>query len=208
LISLLLLRHLLGHVEPDKDVDLLRPCDYFTMICGSSVGGVVALMLGRLEMSIGEAIQAFERFTKSLYSDGDAVIKSFLEGGELAENGRLKQAVDEFLADKDVSMRKDGLKSHVRSYVCSMCVSYHRISASSQPSIPQQARTGQCHSFVLMPCQRMISKFQLVTNGPSRKLLVLLQHPRCSSNLLPSRKAARLLSLKMLALHASTILQL
>jgi hypothetical protein len=113
LISLLLLRHLLGHVEPDKDVDALRPCDYFTMICGSSVGGVLALMLGRLEMSIGEAITKFEAFTKSLYSDGDAAVKSFLEGGDLADNKRLEQAVEGFLVDKDDSMRKEGLKSHV-----------------------------------------------------------------------------------------------
>jgi hypothetical protein len=149
LISLLLLRHLLGHVEPDKDVDSLRPCDYFSMICGSSVGGVVALMLGRLEMSIGEAIEAFEAFTRSLYSDGDAVIKGFLQGGELADSKRLEQAVEGFLVDKDVSMRQDGLKAHVR-FTTSIKSHSHSASVLSHGQTYQsrRERASFAHSFL------------------------------------------------------------
>jgi patatin-like phospholipase/acyl hydrolase len=33
--------------EPEQ---ALRPCDVFDLICGTSTGGLIALMLGRLEM--------------------------------------------------------------------------------------------------------------------------------------------------------------
>jgi patatin-like phospholipase/acyl hydrolase len=60
LMELLLLRHLLENLEPEaNDIDALRPCDYFDVIGGTSAGGLNALMLGRPEFSIGEAIQAF-----------------------------------------------------------------------------------------------------------------------------------------------------
>lgn len=38
-----------------------RPCEYFDMICGTTTGGLVALMLGRLTMGIDEAIAVYMR---------------------------------------------------------------------------------------------------------------------------------------------------
>ena len=35
-----------------KNVAPPRPCDYFDLICGTSTGGVIALLLGRLQMVI------------------------------------------------------------------------------------------------------------------------------------------------------------
>lgn len=35
--------------EPETATPL-RPCDVFDLICGTSTGGLIALMLGRLEM--------------------------------------------------------------------------------------------------------------------------------------------------------------
>jgi patatin-like phospholipase/acyl hydrolase len=34
---------------PDTEAKNLRPCDFFDIICGTSTGGLIAIMLGRLQ---------------------------------------------------------------------------------------------------------------------------------------------------------------
>ncbi|KAJ7121157.1 acyl transferase/acyl hydrolase/lysophospholipase, partial [Mycena epipterygia] len=46
-------------VEGQLDTDPF-PCDYFELIGGSGTGGIIALMLGRLRMSVKDAISAYE----------------------------------------------------------------------------------------------------------------------------------------------------
>jgi patatin-like phospholipase/acyl hydrolase len=61
--SLYILKDLLEQIERDRKAEArhtelrsqaplspLRPCDIFDLICGTSTGGLIALMLGRLEM--------------------------------------------------------------------------------------------------------------------------------------------------------------
>lgn len=36
--------------NPEAEEIAPRPCDYFDLICGTSTGGLIALMLGRLDM--------------------------------------------------------------------------------------------------------------------------------------------------------------
>ena len=39
-----------SHDHPTEPRAIVRPCDVFDLICGTSTGGLIALMLGRLEM--------------------------------------------------------------------------------------------------------------------------------------------------------------
>src|SRR5436189_6140485 len=55
--SLYMLKELMAQVKrqnrvdhPNEPLSALRPCDVFDLICGTSTGGLIALMLGRLEM--------------------------------------------------------------------------------------------------------------------------------------------------------------
>lgn len=45
-----------GHLE-----EMPRPCDVFDLIVGTSTGGLIAVMLGRLSMSIDECITTYEQ---------------------------------------------------------------------------------------------------------------------------------------------------
>jgi len=59
LSTLLILKELMAQLsremessEDDTQFPLPLPCDYFDLICGTSIGGLIALMLGRLRMVI------------------------------------------------------------------------------------------------------------------------------------------------------------
>ena len=58
LSSLLIIKGLMHEVrrilvdsgKAKTDVELPLPCQYFDLICGTSTGGLIAIMLGRLRM--------------------------------------------------------------------------------------------------------------------------------------------------------------
>ncbi|KAK4170205.1 putative calcium-independent phospholipase A2-gamma [Cladorrhinum sp. PSN259] len=48
--------------------DIPKPCDYFHMIAGTSTGGLIAIMLGRLRMSTTEALHEYDQCAASIFS--------------------------------------------------------------------------------------------------------------------------------------------
>jgi patatin-like phospholipase/acyl hydrolase len=54
LSSLLILREIMAEVEKKREMrestEALKPCDVFDLICGTSTGGLIAIMLGLLRM--------------------------------------------------------------------------------------------------------------------------------------------------------------
>ncbi|KAG9121121.1 hypothetical protein FRC07_003053, partial [Ceratobasidium sp. 392] len=45
-----------------------RPCEYFDLIVGTGIGGLIAIMLGRLRMSVDEAMQWFAEVASQVFS--------------------------------------------------------------------------------------------------------------------------------------------
>lgn len=64
LSSLMILRRLMAAVDPD---DPPKPCDYFDMIGGTSTGGLIAVMLGRLNMTVDECIEAYISLSDAVF---------------------------------------------------------------------------------------------------------------------------------------------
>jgi patatin-like phospholipase/acyl hydrolase len=44
-----------------------KPCDYFDLIGGTSTGGLIAIMLGRLKMTIEECIIAYLQISREVF---------------------------------------------------------------------------------------------------------------------------------------------
>src|SRR3954469_20501475 len=64
LSSLMILRRLMATVDPDAPP---KPCDYFDMIGGTSTGGLIAIMLGRLRMTIDECIDTYTTLSDRVF---------------------------------------------------------------------------------------------------------------------------------------------
>jgi patatin-like phospholipase/acyl hydrolase len=67
------LHELIGPEKPEP-----KPCEVFDLIVGTSTGGLIAVILGRLGMSIDEAITQYELVSKKVFKNkvGSARLKS------------------------------------------------------------------------------------------------------------------------------------
>ncbi|KAI0851849.1 FabD/lysophospholipase-like protein [Daldinia vernicosa] len=64
LVSLLILQRLMHLVNPKEPP---KPCDVFDMIVGTSTGGLIAIMLGRLRMDVASCIEAYIDMSKDVF---------------------------------------------------------------------------------------------------------------------------------------------
>ncbi|KAF8176817.1 hypothetical protein K438DRAFT_1681728 [Mycena galopus ATCC 62051] len=97
-----------------------RPCEYFDLIGGTSTGGLMALMLGRLRMTVEEAKKAYGELSKEVFSD----IKS--QGGEgRFKASKLEKAVKRIVTAHSVSkdpeeQMEDTRNNACKTFVCTM----------------------------------------------------------------------------------------
>lgn len=52
--------------EATGDGKKAKPCDIFDVICGTSTGGLIAIMLGRLKLTVEEAMVEYEQLSKEV----------------------------------------------------------------------------------------------------------------------------------------------
>ncbi|RDL38651.1 uncharacterized protein BP5553_02991 [Venustampulla echinocandica] len=64
LSALLILGRLMQKIDPENPP---KPCEVFDMIGGTSTGGLIAIMLGSLEMSVDECIKAYKNMTHRIF---------------------------------------------------------------------------------------------------------------------------------------------
>jgi hypothetical protein len=57
-----------------------RPCEVFDFMVGTSTGGLIVTMLGRLHMTIDECITQYEAVGKSVFGKRPSVWRKFLQG--------------------------------------------------------------------------------------------------------------------------------
>lgn len=97
-----------------------KPCEYFHLLAGTSTGGLVAIMLGRLEMSTEEALDAYDAFASEIFSKKN---KNRFNPTEKYRAKALEKSVQKLVQDygKGTLMR-DSRPYHAkgRTFICTM----------------------------------------------------------------------------------------
>ncbi|KAL1894963.1 hypothetical protein Cpir12675_003457 [Ceratocystis pirilliformis] len=70
LSSLLILERIMEHIQKSENLSAMpKPCQVFDLIGGTSTGGIIAIMLGRLEMPIDQCIRAYKKFAETAFTE-------------------------------------------------------------------------------------------------------------------------------------------
>ncbi|KAF8961390.1 acyl transferase/acyl hydrolase/lysophospholipase [Flammula alnicola] len=98
---------------------LPKPCDYFDLIGGTSTGGIIALMLGRLRMDVDQAIKYYDDLAKHVFSDpkrwgGDGKFKAT----KLEE--AIKSVVKDVTGDSESPLLEGDEAGVCRTFICAM----------------------------------------------------------------------------------------
>ncbi|KAL8996607.1 MAG: hypothetical protein Q9188_006530 [Gyalolechia gomerana] len=117
LSSLIVLKQLMETVDPDSPP---KPCDYFDMIGGTSTGGLIAIMLGRLKLSIDECIDAYLSLSDRVFQKKShrVTIRGSIQGRFDSEE--LERAVKEVIAKQ--GLHQDALLKDVSDDACKVFV--------------------------------------------------------------------------------------
>ncbi|MCJ1400361.1 hypothetical protein MMC11_003566 [Xylographa trunciseda] len=123
--ELLILHEIMCRLQHDLKLDELPlPCDYFHLIGGTSTGGLIAIMLGRLRMSTKEALAQYKLIASNIFSKENKKWKTqdgYFKASTLVRD--MRSMVESRTEQSDRSMKMLELAQHNsrgKAFVCAM----------------------------------------------------------------------------------------
>ncbi|KAI9810451.1 MAG: hypothetical protein M1827_006227 [Pycnora praestabilis] len=117
LSSLSILKKLMENIHPESPP---KPCDYFDMIGGTSTGGLMAIMLGCLEMDIDECISAYTTLSDRVFQKQRHRIKINGQIQGRFDAAELERSVKEVIVQK--GLQEDALLKRSDNACCKVFV--------------------------------------------------------------------------------------
>ena len=106
LSSLIVLRDLMEKVAIKKGItqyDLIRPSECFDLIVGTGTGGLSALLLGRLRMTVNEAIVAYQLVAKAAFQP-QTIVSWALRRSRSSLEQCLGDIIERYLNDRNAPL--------------------------------------------------------------------------------------------------------
>ncbi|KAJ5966691.1 hypothetical protein N7501_002939 [Penicillium viridicatum] len=106
-----------------EDSEVLKPCDVFDLIGGTSTGGLIAIMLGRLEMGVDECILAYTELMETVFSEKINSVPVDWSGNIVSQydSKKLKNAIENVITRAGLSptdLMNDGKPRCSKAFVC------------------------------------------------------------------------------------------
>ncbi|GFF61344.1 putative Pfs, NB-ARC and TPR domain protein (JCVI) [Aspergillus udagawae] len=113
----------LNHVRKDDKLPPVKPCEVFDLIGGTSTGGLVAIMLGRLEMDVDKCIDAYSELAAVVFGEKLSSIPLNFKGDITPQfdSAKLESAIQKVIEDSGASKKdlfNDGTERGCRTFVC------------------------------------------------------------------------------------------
>ena len=142
LSSLQVLKNILERIGREQGLqDPPKPCDFFDMIGGTSTGGLIAIMLGRMRMTVDECIEAYVHLSDRVFRQTHSLPFSF--SGKVRgkfDSKALEEAVKEYLSKYSLSedcLLQDIDQTSCKVFVCATSGSTRKTVVLSSYSTPR-----------------------------------------------------------------------
>ncbi|KAL8918595.1 MAG: hypothetical protein Q9172_005349 [Xanthocarpia lactea] len=137
--TLLLLDELMHRIvsicdgKPPENKDVVKPCEYFDLIAGVGTGGLIAIMLGRLRMTLKQCRDIYIEMTRVVF-ESDKTIAGVPWKSTLYKATKLEEAIRACVQDYE-----------------------HEQNPSVRPNTISPTRPGSMHSYRTTPPRRRSS---------------------------------------------------
>ncbi|ERF76103.1 hypothetical protein EPUS_01436 [Endocarpon pusillum Z07020] len=106
--------------EPSSEKTAYLPCHYFDYVAGTSTGGLIAIMLGRMRMSVEDAIRYYQEISPRLYQHHKSSVQAWrflLRPKSRSEDQKLNSTIQK-IAPEETSFKSDS--TMCRTIICSL----------------------------------------------------------------------------------------
>ncbi|KAL8724639.1 MAG: hypothetical protein Q9181_006736 [Wetmoreana brouardii] len=141
----------IDETSPDSDPIMKKlentywPCHYFDYVGGSSTGGLIAIMLGRLRMTVDECLGAYEDLSANVFEKPSSrLMRSWSKHNTSTERETLKELFER-LQPAQPSPNEQKVKFKSDAVKCRTIVYSNRSDRKGKNSAPYVFRSYECN---------------------------------------------------------------